>query len=117
MTKREQMAAMNDMRNWLLGTVVTERPHVGTEICLRADDLRAALADIEIAEKRGFMHCLAVVKVVHIGPMLDETVAEYVTILEQAHPTNGHMKWGRGQNITKRYKWKNGALVPLKEGK
>lgn len=84
------------------------------ELCIDATHLRAALAEIEQAEKHGFMHCLAVFKITSAGVMLDECRASYSDILERAHPTDPSKNWGRFQGVSKRYRYKNGKLVKLK---
>ncbi len=78
------------------------------------EDLEKALADIKAAEKNGFMHCKSVFKLVSYGSFLDEREAKYSDMSERAHPTNGALNWGTGQNITKNNAFKDGKLVPIK---
>lgn len=85
------------------------------EFCINAEQLRAALKDIEAAEKNGFMHCLAVLKVKSAGDMLCQCCVEYSDLLERAHPTDGSLNWGRFQRVTvrNRYDAKTKKLVSL----
>lgn len=85
------------------------------ELCITATELRKALADIEAAEKNGFHFCLAVLRLVSAGPSLSDCCVAYDSMIEQAHPTDGNLKWGRFQGVTRRNKFKNGKLVPLSE--
>lgn len=82
--------------------------------CIDAAQLRKALAEIEAAEKNGFMHCLAVFNLTQASPMLDQCRAEYSDLCEKAHPTNGSLNWGRFQNVTRRHRFVDGKLVPIK---
>ena len=84
------------------------------EFCVNANELRKALAEVEAAEKNGFKFCLSVFKLTSAGTKLGDCIASYSDILEKAHPTDGHLNWGRFQSVTKRNKFKNGKLVPLK---
>lgn len=81
--------------------------------CIDAKQLRAALAEIEAAEKNGFMHCLAVFKMASAGPMLDQCRADYSDLIEKAHATNGKLDWGRFQGVSRRNRFVDGKLVPL----
>lgn len=82
-------------------------------IKITADQLRAALKDMEEAEKAGLMYCEAVFN----GSWVDDywTSAEYSDLYEKAHPTDGRLNWGRGQKIRKSHIFKNGKLAPTKE--
>lgn len=84
------------------------------DLCITADQLRKALADIERAEKNGFMHCLAVFGMVSAGRMLDQNRAEYSDMIEKAHPTNGNLNWGRFQGVSRRNRFEDGELIPIK---
>lgn len=79
-----------------------------------AEQLRKALAEIERAEKNGFMYCLAVFRMSITGDSITEWRGNYTDLVEAAHPTDGRFRWGRGQDITKRYRWKNGKLIPIR---
>ncbi len=83
------------------------------ELCVDAKQLRRALVDIEKAEANGFNHCLAVLKIVSAGKMLDQNRVEYSDIYEKAHPTIGKLDWGRGQNVTGQYKFVDGKLISI----
>ena len=72
------------------------------------------MAEVEVAEKNGFKFCLPVFKLTSAGISLDDCVASYSDLCEKAHPTDGKLNWGRFQSVTKRNKFKNGKLVPLK---
>lgn len=87
------------------------------EFCIDAQQLRNALRDIEIAEKNGFNYCLAVFKLSHAGYMLSDCRADYSDLIERAHPTNGSLNWGRFQGVTRRFKFKNGKLIMIREKK
>lgn len=82
-------------------------------VCINAEQLRKALADIEAAEANGFDHCLSVFVMTSAGRMIDECRAEYSDLLEKAHPTDGNLNWGRFQGVTRRHRFENGKLVPL----
>lgn len=84
------------------------------EFCIGADDLRKALAEIEAAEKNGFMHCLGVFKLTSAGLMLNECRATYSDLLERAAPDNPGLNWGRFQRVSQRHRFESGKLVPLK---
>jgi len=84
------------------------------EMVITAAELRKALSVIEAAEKNGFMFCLSVVKLSSVGPRLDQCLLQYNDLIEKAHPTDGKLDWGRGQCVTKSFKFKNGKLVPQK---
>lgn len=83
--------------------------------CIGADALRAALADIEAAEKNGFHHCLAVFDVAQAGRMLDDCRAVYSDLIEKAHPTNPSLNWGRFQGVTRRHRFVDGRLRKIKQ--
>ncbi len=83
------------------------------DFCITAEQLRAALKDIEAAEANGFHHCLAVFRLPAAGPMLDQNRAEYSDLIEKAHPTDGSLDWGRGQDVTRRHRFEGGRLVPI----
>lgn len=82
--------------------------------CISGDQLRKALADIEAAEKNGFLHCLAVFDITSAGRMMDQCRAEYSDLIERAHETDGNLNWGRFQGVTRRNRFKDGKLVPIK---
>lgn len=84
------------------------------DLCINAEHLRKALADLERAEKNGFMHCLAVFSMVSAGRMLDQNRAEYSDMIEKAHPTDGAFDWGRFQGVSRRHRFEDGKLIPLK---
>ena len=84
------------------------------EFCITAEQLRKALADIEGAEANGFMHCLAVFRITSAGYHLGDCRATYSDLSERAHPTDGNLSWGRFQAVTKRNKFIDGKLVPIR---
>lgn len=85
------------------------------ELCVNAAELRRALKDIEQAEANGLDYCLAVFALTPalIGDMvrLSENTAYYVNLWERAHPTDGNLDWGRGQEVSRRYRYVGGKLV------
>ena len=83
------------------------------QVCIDAEQLRAALKEIERAEANGFMHCLAVLQVVTVGFSLSDCRVRYSDLVERAHPTDGRFDWGRCQSVTTRNRFVNGKLVPL----
>jgi hypothetical protein len=85
------------------------------EFVITPDELRRALAEIEAAEKNGFMYCETVFVLVSAGRNLNLCRAEYSDLWEKAHPLNGHLDWGRFQAVTRTNKFKNGKLIPIKE--
>lgn len=84
------------------------------EFCINTDELRAAIKDIERAEKRGFKFCLAVFTLTSAGHSLGDNRASYSDLYEKAHPTDGRFDWGRFQCVSKYYKFKNEKLIPIK---
>ena len=70
------------------------------KFCIDAVQLRAALAEIEAAEKNGFMHCLAVLNISEVGPMLMNNTACYSNLIERVHATRPDLNWGRGQHVS-----------------
>jgi hypothetical protein len=86
------------------------------ELCINSKQLRAALAEIEAAEKNGFMHCLAVFKMASAGPNISDCTANYSDLLERAHLTRGDMDWGRFQGVSRcnKFSAKTGKLTPLR---
>lgn len=85
------------------------------EFVIDAQNLRAALKEIEQAEANGFNYCLAVFKITSAGQSLDECRATYSDLYEKAHPTDGRLDWGRFQAVTKSNKFIDGKLVPIKQ--
>jgi hypothetical protein len=83
------------------------------DFCIDAAQLRAALADIEGAEANGFHHCLAVFTLMSAGPRLDRCRADYSDLLERAHPTDGSLDWGRFQQVSARFRFEDGKLLPI----
>lgn len=81
------------------------------EVCATKGQLLLALAKIEEAERSGFMHCEAMFKVSVIPARVDERKLYYSDLYEKAHPTDGHLNWGRWQDVTKRYWFLDGKLV------
>lgn len=82
---------------------------------IRAGELRRALADIEAAERNGFMHCEAVVEAESaIGGTI---LLRYSDLWEKAHPTDGSLNWGRFQGVSARHRFDGVALVPLGDAK
>jgi len=84
------------------------------DVVITSDELKKALAEIEAAEKNGFMYCLAVLKITSAGPMLDQCRVAFSDIIEKAHPTDRKLDWGRFQDVSRHYKFKHGQLVPQK---
>jgi len=82
-------------------------------VVITGDELRKALADLEVAEKNGFMFCLAVLQLTSASPMLDGCRMKYCDLIEKAHPVDPSLSWGRFQGVTRRYKFKQGKLVPM----
>lgn len=81
------------------------------DLCINAKQLRKALADIEAAEERGFMFCLAVFKMSAVGPSISDCRADYSDMVERAHPFDGNLDWGRFQSVSKRARFIDGELV------
>jgi len=86
-----------------------------TEFCISGEELRKALREIEKAEKNGFYHCLAVFRLSSVGSMLSDCRLAFSDLWERAYPSDLRLNWGRFQNITKRYKFEDGELVPIKK--
>jgi len=81
---------------------------------INADQLRKALAEIEAAEANGFMHCRAIFDITQAGSNLDQCIAEYSDLSERAHPYDPSLNCGRFQGVTRRNKFVDGKLVPIK---
>ncbi len=71
-------------------------------------ELRKALKEIERAEANGFNYCEAVFEPSGLDGIFVKL--SYSDLIEKAHPTDGSLNWGRCQNITKRFKFKDGKL-------
>lgn len=84
--------------------------------CIDAGGLRAALAEIEAAEKNGFHYCLAVFEMTAAGPMIEQCRAGFSDLLERAHLTDGKYNWGRFQRVSARHRFKDGKLIPIADG-
>lgn len=80
-----------------------------------AEELRKALKDIEEAEKNGFMFCEAVFDLTQENDTW--TIGTYKDLMEKAHPTDGGLNWGRGQDVTKKNRFIDGKVVPTNEEK
>jgi len=78
-----------------------------------AEQLRKALKEIEKAEANGFLHCEAVFNLVKYGNSISDCKIEFIDISEKAHPTDGSLNWGRGQNVSKNHKFINAKLKPI----
>jgi len=85
------------------------------EVVITAGELRKALSVIEAAEKNGFMFCLAVLKLTSAGESISQCRVRFSDIIEKAHPTDGSLDWGRFQEVSQRFKFRNGKVVPLKK--
>jgi hypothetical protein len=85
------------------------------DFCIDANQLRKALSDIEIAERNGFNYCLAVFKITQAGTMLDQCRADYSDLIEKAHPIDGKYDWGRFQDVSKKCRFENGKLIPIRD--
>lgn len=83
------------------------------DFCIDATALRRALAEIEAAEANGFMHCLAIFRMVSVGASIDQCRAEFSDLSERGHPHDPSLNWGRFQAVTKRNKLVDGKLVAL----
>ena len=83
-------------------------------VVVNAEQLRKALKEIEEAEANGFMYCQAVFHLKSYGASIDNCIIEYDDLCEKAHPTKASLDWGRGQGVTKRKKFKDGKLIPIK---
>lgn len=82
-------------------------------VTANAEQLRKALNEINRAEKNGFNYCLAVFHMKEYGRSISDCKIEFDDIWEKAHPTDGRLDWGRGQNVTKRNKFIDGKLVKI----
>jgi len=82
------------------------------EFVINAKELRKAMRRLEKAEKNGFKYCQSIFEFVRAGSTLDDNVAEYIGILEKAHPTDASFDWGRGQDVTKKFRFVKGKLIP-----
>ena len=81
--------------------------------CIDAKQLRAALAEIEAAEKNGFHHCLAVFRLARVGNMLDACRADYSDLLERASDTDKSLDWGRFQGVSRKFTFDGAKLAPI----
>lgn len=86
------------------------------ELCISAQELRRALAEIESAEQHGFHHCLAVFRITSAGQFVYDCQATYSDLLERAHPTDPRLNWGRFQSVSQQCYFRDGRLVPIVEG-
>lgn len=86
------------------------------QFTIDATQLRAALAEMEVAERNGFHHCLAVFHLTSAGKSLAACQAAYSDLWERAHPTDGASDWGRFQGVTRTHRFVRGTLVPITVG-
>lgn len=70
------------------------------DVAATPDQIEFARTDLERAESRGFLYCQAV--------FVD---GKYDGLNEKAHPTNGSLAWGRGQDVTVKNFFRDGKLV------
>jgi hypothetical protein len=87
------------------------------ELCIDAEQLRKALADIEQSEANGFRYCLAVFTLSSAGSMIDQCRMTYSDKIEKAHPTDPRLDWGRFQGVSRNNRFTNGKLIPIKKAK
>lgn len=85
------------------------------DFCISSMELRRALEAMEAAEKNGFDYCLAVFKMSSAGPNLDQCRATYSDLIEKADPTDRNLDWGRFRGVSRRNKFVDGKLVPIKQ--
>jgi hypothetical protein len=84
------------------------------EFEIDAKNLRAALAEIERAERNGFMACRAVFYLKSAGRSLDQCRAEYSDLAEAARENDASVNWGRFQSVTRNNRFMKGKLVPIR---
>jgi hypothetical protein len=87
------------------------------QFCVTGEELRKALADIEIAERNGFPYSLAVFDVRVASSMLCDARGYHREgdVWAKAHPTSGRLDWGR-QGAHRSHRCVNGKLLPLARG-
>jgi len=86
-------------------------------VVITGKELRNALADIELAEKNGFKHCLAVLEMTGVGPCISQCTVKYSDMIEKGHPTDPTLNWGRFQGVTRKNRFVRGKLVRIKSNK
>ena len=77
---------------------------------IEKEELLKALADIDEAEKNGFMFCTPCFEISEMGFSLSDYKAKYSDLIEKAHPTNGNFNWGRHQDVSKHNIFIDGEL-------
>ena len=83
------------------------------DFCIESKEIRKALAEIEAAEANGGISASLSLRLrmeVHCWLIAEQ---EYVEFCETVHPTNPYFDWGVNQNVTKRFRFKDGRLEPL----
>lgn len=81
-------------------------------MCITEKEIKAIAKVFREARKNGFEHCLAVLE--FDGMQTPHWLRlRYSDLWEKAHPTDSKYDWGRCQNITGRFRFKNGKLIPL----
>lgn len=85
--------------------------------CVDAATLRQALAEIERAEASGFQHCMAVLVVDSTSHELVRRTARYSDLWERASLEDGRLDWGRGQDVTRRFRFDGERIVPVEPSK
>jgi hypothetical protein len=68
------------------------------ELTINEEELREALAKIELSKKNGFTHSVAIFGITEAGRNINETKAEYESVILKAHPTDLGLNWGRTQH-------------------
>lgn len=81
-------------------------------VVANAEQLRAALKEIEIAEANGIMHCDAIFELVSTGRSVGDSRLQFDRLIVKGHPTDPAQNWGCYDHY-KNHKYMNGDLVEI----
>lgn len=84
-------------------------------VTITPEELRKALAEVEIAESNGFSYSSVVLKLDAYGNNIGDCRMKYVDLCLKAHPTDRHFDYGRSCNAHRTTKFENGKLLFIPE--
>ncbi len=80
-------------------------------ITITYEELKKAMAEMDVAVANGFVASLAVFKLSEAGDMLSQCRMKYSDLIPQGSDTDGRYQWGRGG-----YWWKTRTFKSVQEG-
>lgn len=86
------------------------------DFTVNEEELRKALAKVELAKKNGFTHSVAVFGITEAGRNIEAVKAEHQGMILKAHPTDPKLNWGRNDH-PEWYRCVNGEVKDIEECK